>query len=527
MSQLSISSVAAIAVVLFLVYRFIVFPLFFSPLSKIPSAHFTTHVCPLWIYWIRYKNIENRTMYDLHKLKGPILRTAPSQLSVNCYEGGLKTIYTGGFHKTDFYHNRFINYGVDPMFAMSGAAHSARKRMLSHVYAKSYILSNPTVRATTKAVLYDRLLPIIHEAATSGATLEVLEILASYSMDAFMTFQFGLKLGSNFLHNEEERKWYLHTFYVRRPYLFWMTELPKFTSFMKRIGLPLVPKWVDQATLELEDWQMRICDNAEKLLSDGSDINVKDVPLVYKHERTAFIKQDGEKGPLNGQAYPRRLEIASDMYDHNAAAHETSGDTLCYLFYELSRRPDLQDKLREELRSLSPPLHYPSTPDDNGESLPDSKAVDQLPLLDAVLQETLRLWVAVPGGQPRVTPEPSCSLAGYDNIPPGVRVQSSGFAIHRDPNVFPEPNEWIPERWLNQTPEKLSEMRRWFWAWGSGGAMCIGSNIAIHSMKHCIAGVYSNYKTFVVHAPDMELAEGFTAGPQGGKLELRFQHVSE
>ncbi|CAI6097276.1 unnamed protein product [Clonostachys chloroleuca] len=430
MSQLSISSIAAIAAVVFLVYRFIISPLFLSPLSKIPSAHFTSHLCPLWIYWIRDRNIENRTMYDLHKLKGAILRTAPSQLSVNCYEGGLKTIYTGGFHETDFYHNRFIKYGVDPMFAMSGAAHSARKRMLSHVYAKSYILSNPT-------------------AATSGAALEVLEILASYSMDAFMTFQFGLKLGSNFLHNKEERKWYLHTFYVRRPYLFWMTELPKFTNFMKKTGFPLVPKWVDQATFDLEDWQMRICDNAEKLLSDGSEIDVKDVPLVYKHEGAAFIKQDGEKGPLNGQAYPRRLEIASDMYDHNAAAHETSGKTLCYLFYELSRRPDLQDKLREELRSLSPPLHYPSTPGDNGESLPDSKAVDQLPFLDAI---------AVPGGQPRVTPEPSCSLAGYDNIPPGVRVQSSGFAIHRDPNVFPEPNEWIPERWLNQTPEKLSEM---------------------------------------------------------------------
>lgn len=200
-----------------------------------------------------------------------------------------------------------------------------------------------------------------------------------------MTFQFGLKVGSNFLHNKEERKWYLHTFYVRRPYLFWMTELPKFTNFMKKTGFPLVPKWVDQATFDLKDWQMRICDNAEKLLSDGSEIDVKDVPLVYKHERAAFIKQDGEKGPLNGQAYPRRLEIASDMYDHNAAAHETSGNTLCYLFYELSHRPDLQDKLREELRSLSPPLHYPSTPGDNGESLPDSKAVDQLPFLDAVL----------------------------------------------------------------------------------------------------------------------------------------------
>lgn len=44
-------------------------------------------------------------------------------------------------------------------------------------------------------------------------------------------------------------------------------------------------------------------------------------------------------------------------------------------------------------------------------------------------------------------------------------------------------------------------------------------------MKHCIAAVYTNYKTTVVHAPDMELAEGFTAGPRGGQVELKFKRV--
>lgn len=362
------------------------------------------------------------------------------------------------------------------MFAMSGKQHSDRKRMLSHIYSKSYILSSPTTTATTKAVLFDRLMPIIKSAADANQSLEVLEILAAYSMDAFMTYQFGLSLGSNFLQNVEERKWYLKTFYARRPYLFWLTELPKFAARMGKIGIKLVPDWVETTTLDLEAWQMRICDNAEKLLSSEMQIAVEDEPLVYNWERNAFKKLDGKNAVLNGQAYPRRLEIASDMYDHNAAAHETSGDTLTYVFYELSKRPDLQDQLREELNSLSPPLKFPAVPDE----MPNAKAVDQLTLLDAILQETLRLWVAVPGGQPRVTPSPSCTLAGYENIPPGVRVQSQGYTMHRNPEVFPEPEEWIPERWLHATPEKLAEMRRWFWAWGSGGAMCIGSNIATH-----------------------------------------------
>ncbi|KAL2004676.1 hypothetical protein VTN00DRAFT_3204 [Thermoascus crustaceus] len=523
----TIVAFAALAGVLLLgIYKFLIYPAFLSPLSKIPAAHPTAPISPFWIYYIRWKNIENKTIHELHKAKGPILRTAPNELSVNCYTEGLKTIYSGGFHKTPFYHRRFINYGVDPMFAMSGAQHSARKRMLSHVYSKSYIFANPTAHATTRAMLYDRLLPIIQSSVDVGKPLEMAGILAGYSMDAFMTYQFGLRLGSNFLQNEKERNWYLHLFYARRPWLFWTTEVPRFTSFMQKLGIGLVPKWVDQATLDLEDWQIRICDKAERLLSENpNNIAVSEFPVVYAHERAQFKKQDGKDRPLNGQPYPRRLDLASDMYDHNAAAHETSGDTLTYLFYEMSKRPDLQKQLREELLALSPPLLYPPKSTADQVAMPDPKAVDQLTLLDAILQETLRLWVAVPGGQPRVTPSPSCTLAGYSNIPPGVRVQAQGFTIHKNPEIFPDPESWKPERWLYASPTQLSEMKRWFWAWGSGGSMCIGSNIATHSMKHCIASVYTNYASTLIEAPDMELAEGFTAGPRTKKMVLKFQHI--
>lgn len=94
-----------------LIYRYIVYPAFLSPLSKMPAAHWTSHFLPLWISYIRYMNRENKTIFRLHQEKGPILRLGPNDLSVNCYEGGLKTVYTGGFPKNDFYANRFTNYG--------------------------------------------------------------------------------------------------------------------------------------------------------------------------------------------------------------------------------------------------------------------------------------------------------------------------------------------------------------------------------------------------------------------------------
>lgn len=303
----------------------------------------------------------------------------------------------------------------------------------------------------------------------------------AYSMDSFMAYQFGLSLGSNFIQDTEKRKWYLHNFFCRRPYLFWTENFPKLASRLRVFGIYVIPKSSDDATEQLAAWNLDICDRADKMLAERTDIPPVDYPVIYANARAQFMKADGKEPPLNGQPYPRRLELASDTYDQNAAAHETSGITLTYLYYEMSRNPSLQKQLREELLTLSPPLTFPPK-DPSDLVLPDFKSVDNLPLLNAILQETLRRWTAVPGGQPRVTPYPSCSLAGYDNIPPNVRVQSSAYVLHHNPEVFPDPAAWKPERWLEASPEQLAEMKRWFWAFGSGGRMCIGNHLAIHSM---------------------------------------------
>jgi hypothetical protein len=369
---------------------------------------------------------------------------------------------------------------------MDNKDHSARKRMLSNAYSKSYVLSSPTVREATKVLLYERLLPIYQKHALTDTPLEVLDLNYGYAMDGFVTYQFGLTLGTNFIQDAEKRRWYLHRFFDRRPKQFWSTNTPKLVKTMARLGINLVPQWVDTMTAELEAWNLDLCDRAERLLSAGVEkIAPGDFPVIYAQERQGMRKTYPEvvekslsqKGGMFD--YPFRLRIASDMYDHNAAAHETSGDSLTYVHYELSRHPEWQQRLREELLTLNPPIVFPAASSEI--QLPDPKQVDSLPVLDAVLTETLRRWMAVPGAQPRLTPEPSCSLAGYDNIPGNVRVQAYAYSIHRNPDVFPEPEEWKPERWLQASPEQLAEMRRWFWAFGSGGKMCIGNNIAIYS----------------------------------------------
>ena len=104
-----VSVLASCAFLLFVIYRFIVYPTFSSPLSKIPNAHWTSPFVPIWILWVRFCSKENRTLHAAHLKYGPVLRVAPNELSVNDVSG-VRTVYTGGFEKGQWY-SIFDNYG--------------------------------------------------------------------------------------------------------------------------------------------------------------------------------------------------------------------------------------------------------------------------------------------------------------------------------------------------------------------------------------------------------------------------------
>lgn len=509
MDHLSIPALALVLLFITLLYRYIVYPIFESPLSRIPNAHPTSPISPLWILYIRYNDRENATVHALHAQHGPLVRLGPSEVSVNCVDGGIKTIYSGGFDKGDWYSKVFANYGVHNMFSTAlREPHSKRKRMLSNVYAKSVLLASPALRAICQTVLCERMLPLVGEVvegdrrgdgdwgkSKTKGVMEAYELFSALTMDFVTAYQFGLGQGSNFTQNLTHcRKW-LENYKARQAYTFWPQEMPAFTAFMRSVGLGtlLVPKWVDEANQDIEDWCLSMCDKAEAALQSrsGDEKHAGDYPSVYAQMRASLVKEQvkEESGLAEKQGTSlteeTQLSIASEMLDQLAAGFDTSGITLTYLAWELSKpqNSQIQASLQEELRSLSP-SYAKASPDVEGTELPDAKVIDELPLLHAVIMETLRLHAAIPGIQPRVTPSdatlgpPGAEVHG---IPQGVRVESAAYSLHRNPEVFPKPEEWRPLRWLDADGKVDSggEKMRWFWAFGSGGRMCVGSNLAM------------------------------------------------
>jgi hypothetical protein len=106
----TISSLAFGLAVLAVFYRFFLYPAVLSPLAKIPLAHWSCAISPLWILLARKNREENRILHAVHHKHGPVVRVAPNALSVDGVEG-LRTIYQGGFEKWKWY-SEFNNYGL-------------------------------------------------------------------------------------------------------------------------------------------------------------------------------------------------------------------------------------------------------------------------------------------------------------------------------------------------------------------------------------------------------------------------------
>lgn len=106
--------------------------------------------------------------------------------------------------------------------------------------------------------------------------------------------------------------------------------------------------------------------------------------------------------------------------------------------------------------------------------------------MNACLEETLRIWGPLSAGFPRVSPG---KVIGDHFIPKGVQVATPAYVTARDPKVFPNPTEYIPERWLNATPE-MRNMSRPF---SYGPRNCIGKHLADIGLHLTLTRLYQLY----------------------------------
>jgi cytochrome P450 len=190
------------------------------------------------------------------------------------------------------------------------------------------------------------------------------------------------------------------------------------------------------------------------------------------------------EAPLNGAVLSRvvaaryddgtpmsDVAIRDNMITTLIAGQESSVASLCWCFYWLHRERHCLDRLLDELAPLGPDA--------------DPVAWARLPYLDAVVKETLRLWPRATEVY-RLLAQPM-SLGGYE-LPAGTNIAASPAILHYDPDLYPDPDSFRPERFLERrfAPHE-------YIPFGGGERLCPGSHLSTFEMKIVLATLLTRW----------------------------------
>lgn len=392
---------------------------FTSPLKDVPGPWISRYT-NLWLK--RAVTGGRRIFYidDLHKKYGPIVRISPTEVAVSNVAAFKQIHAVSTKYTKDIWYEKLTNFPRLSVFTMRDLKeHGQRRRLFARGFSKTYLREHwePTVREKV-ALAVEKI-----KASASTGTADIMKWWSFMATDIVGVLGFGesfgmLELGqvrpilltitSECALNVSFQK----TEYMRVLELALIgngvgAEMP----WLRAIGsrLPFKPlREAFNSSAYILSYGTKAVENARK---GGSDSNLM-----------ATIMAEAEKGGAHVDDMDVRVESTSLIF----AGSGTTANTMTFLSYAILSRPLLQARLEEEVGKLNPAF--------------TDADLEQLPLLNAVINETLRLYCAVPGSLPRVVPQGGATLGGYF-IPEGSTVSTQAYTLHRDEKAWPNANE--------------------------------------------------------------------------------------
>ncbi|KAG2039485.1 cytochrome P450 [Suillus americanus] len=245
----------------------------------------------------------------------------------------------------------------------------------------------------------------------------------------------------------------------------------------------------------------------------------KDVNMSEKDEEKSIIGLSIKSEGQDGELHMSKEEVVAQMKVLLLAGYETTSISLTWALIELSRHPDVQTSLREEL------LAFGSDP-----TYDQLKA--NLPYLDAVVHEILRLHPPVgeftrlaaaddviPLSEPVRTE--SGEMTDSVSIAKGTLITISGAAINRSSAIWgPDAKEFKPDRWLTEDgiggKAKGVQGHRHLLTFVDGPRTCLGKDFAITEFKTVLSVLVKNFVFEMRDGPDtpVEVVRGILPRPR-------------
>ncbi|OSC96592.1 cytochrome P450 [Trametes coccinea BRFM310] len=387
-----------------------------------------------------------------------------------------------------------------------GQEHSDQRRRLSPVFSVRYLREMvPTFNRVAAELIH-----VMRGAITQPQTeVEIAEYISRFSLECVGRAALGYSFGPLEKHGTD----YSRALKEFGPTIVQLNRWRAFLPFLQRVfprswlrfGAEVIPYEPLQRMRGISDsvnaTARQILQQKKETLQKGDKMMMQE--LGEGKDLIAILMQHNAKDPNDISSFSEE-DLVGQMSMLLLQATDTTSTTLVRTVQQLALHPDAQLRMREELTEATSRI---------GRTLLDLDfdSFTQLPYMDAVIRETIRLY---PGFYmaSRVSPEDTVlplrnpiqgkngELMNELHVPAGTTVWLNIFGVNRDKTIWgPDEAEWKPERWLAPLPATVADARipsvySNTMTFVAGSRSCIGYNFALAEMRVLLAHLVLNFE---------------------------------
>jgi len=324
--------------------------------------------------------------------------------------------------------------------------------------------------------------------AKAGEEFELKDVFGKFSLDALASSAFGVN-GESFTNDK--------SVFVKHAKRVFQTKFMDVMHIIARMipgsqyvyGALKINTTAPEATKFFKDvitQSIRMRKESKERKNDLIDLMLDVMKEDNKEEDKDECEDQYEKDMKLNNNGRRRKQIDEDLVVATAmvllvAGYDTTGVTLSYLAYQLSKNEEVQTRLQEEIDEAF---------EESGGKFPDYNLIQSLPYLDMVIHETLRVYPPVGTNfrncdKDYKLPDSNIYLKKGDGLSYNARV------LHTNPKYWSHPDEFYPEHFSKE--EKANRNPYAFQAFGQGPRACIGMRFALLEAKVAVMAVMRRF----------------------------------
>ncbi|XP_055696558.1 cytochrome P450 6A1-like [Lutzomyia longipalpis] len=395
-----------------------------------------------------------------------------------------------------YFHDRgvYVNERDDPLTAHLFAISGQKWKHLRAKLSPTFTSGKMKMMHSTIIAVAQEFQQYLGECADNKEEVEIKDILGRFTTDVIGSCAFGVECNSLKDPHTEFRKMGKRVFEFKGFEILKVFFLTMFPNIGKILRMRAIKK-------EVSEFFMRLLRETTEYREKNNVKRNDFLSLLLQIKNTG--KLEGDDVDLGKMSFN---ELAAQTFVFFVAGFETSSSTMTFALYELALHQDIQDKARKEVNRILEKYNSQYT----------YEACMEMKYIDQIIKETLRMHPIVPNLVRTLTKDYKIPDRDYV-FKKGTFFSIPVFGIHRDADIYPEPNKFDPDRF---TEENIKNRHQFSWLpFGDGPRNCVGMRFGMMQTRVGLATLLSKYRitpTSKTLIPMEYGATGPVLSPKGG-----------